>query len=635
MKELKFRFIILFLVIMALFSGRTYANVYKPGWDYYRRGDIEKAVQYFQTGEGKCERCLCKIYSETGQYEKAVKSCEEALRIWTPVQRTGVVEIDERNKDGLYFEPKKLWVRLLCEASEHTGQYKRCIKVLKQWVTEDDPNDWEMFAWLANLYGINKQYDEGIAAAKRSIEIKPNSWAYRALAAIYADKKQYNDAIATYKKAIELDPKNISIYLKLSDCYYAKEDYASAIAIIQEVQEIAPNDPDILYMLGFLYTHMGKLDEAINSLSKAISLETITGVGVLIAIEGDYPVVKDLAEGPAKKVGVKVGDKIIKINGQTTKGKNIKEVAQAIRGAEGTQVVLTIERKDLKNPLEQTIIRETVVSKSAAKALGLRSLSHKIKGNTIEAAKDAEKAYSLDPDNDSAKEALAAIYIDKGKYDDAIKVLSNTSKDNYFARILEATAYAKTSDYKKAVEIYSSIPENYLTSNSVLRQSYKTSFFESMKPYVSIKKATAKSLEAKGQYREALNEYAEVLKFTDEKEAKEIRSQIAGLIKKNPYLSEIPEEARKYALGGEVLLKEGKLKEALQEYLRAVKVAPHIAIFYKTIALINGELKDYANAVRNMTIYLELMPDAPDARAAQDQIYKWEFMLRREKGVEK
>jgi len=31
-----------------------------------------------------------------------------------------------------------------------------------------------------------------------------------------------------------------------------------------------------------------------------------------------------------------------------------------------------------------------------------------------------------------------------------------------------------------------------------------------------------------------------------------------------------------------------------------------------------------------MNIYLELYPDAPDIRAAKDQIYKWEFMM--EKG---
>lgn len=124
----------------------------------------------------------------------------------------------------------------------------------------------------------------------------------------------------------------------------------------------------------------------------------------------------------------------------------------------------------------------------------------------------------------------------------------------------------------------------------------------------------------------------EVLRLTDQRKAKEIRSEIASLIKKNPYLSQIPEEARKYALRGEVLLKDGKFEEALKEYKTAIKIAPYIAKLYFATALVYGELKDYTQAISYMNTYLELMPDAPDIRAVKDQIYKWEFILEKEKG---
>lgn len=48
------------------------------------------------------------------------------------------------------------------------------------------------------------------------------------------------------------------------------------------------------------------------------------------------------------------------------------------------------------------------------------------------------------------------------------------------------------------------------------------------------------------------------------------------------------------------------------------------------MALNYAELKEYQQAIGNLKIYLELSTDAPDARTAKDEIYKWEFML--EKG---
>ncbi|MGQ9693174.1 MAG: tetratricopeptide repeat protein [Thermodesulfobacteriota bacterium] len=116
----------------------------------------------------------------------------------------------------------------------------------------------------------------------------------------------------------------------------------------------------------------------------------------------------------------------------------------------------------------------------------------------------------------------------------------------------------------------------------------------------------------------------------DKKEGKEIREHVAVLLKMNPYFRELPEESRKHALRAEVLTKEGKFDEAVKEYKEAIRITPFFPSFYKAIALIYGELKDYQKAVEGLPAYLELFPDAPDARAAKEEIYKWEFMM--EKG---
>lgn len=69
------------------------------------------------------------------------------------------------------------------------------------------------------------------------------------------------------------------------------------------------------------------------------------GIGSLIHQEGDSIYIaepyKDL---PADKAGLKIGDRIVAVNGVSTKGKTTSDVSSAMRGQAGTDVVLRVER---------------------------------------------------------------------------------------------------------------------------------------------------------------------------------------------------------------------------------------------------------------------------------------------------
>lgn len=199
------------------------------------------------------------------------------------------------------------------------------------------------------------------------------------------------------------------------------------------------------------------------------------------------------------------------------------------------------------------------------------------------------------------------------------------------AQLPEAIAYAKLGKTKEAIDIYLDIPEEVLTPNNIPLWNDRNALLQTLKPYVQTRKDNAKSLELKGQYKEALNEYAEALKVADDNEAKEIRKAALEIIRRNPSLSELPEEARRHVLRGEVLVKEGNFEQAVEEYKKAIHTAPFVAKLYFNTAMIYGELKNYPGAIRHMKIYLQSAPDAPDARAAQDEIYKWELMMEKEK----
>lgn len=86
----------------------------------------------------------------------------------------------------------------------------------------------------------------------------------------------------------------------------------------------------------------------------------------------------------------------------------------------------------------------------------------------------------------------------------------------------------------------------------------------------------------------------------------------------------LPEEARKYNVQAVASVKDKQFTEAAEHYSSALKVAPWWPDGHFNRALILGELNRFAEAVREMKRYLTLVPDAPNARAAQDKIYEWE-----------
>jgi len=358
------------------------------------------------------------------------------------------------------------------------------------------------------------------------------------------------------------------------------------------------------------------------------------GIGIGISIAEGYPSVKNVMEaGPAKKADILAGDKIIKIDGKSTKGWNLEQVVQSLRGALGTQVALTLERKGIDKPFEKLITRETIIGKNAASSFGLRSLIHRYKGNKEDSFKDAEKAYSLDSANDWARTSLGGACLVRRQNDEAIKLLSQI-KVSLTARILEATTFAKQGKMKLAVNFYFSImdayPEEEMSPKNIPLMNDRMVLLQTFKPFVKERRDKARSFESNGQYKEALSELSEALKTADETEAQEIQDNIFSMIRKNPLLAEMPEDARKYALRGEMLVKEGHFEQAVTEIKKAIRIAPYVAKLYYNSALWNAEVKKYPEAIRNMKIYLKAAPDAPDARDAKDGIIKWEFMM--EKG---
>ncbi len=91
------------------------------------------------------------------------------------------------------------------------------------------------------------------------------------------------------------------------------------------------------------------------------------GLGIEIGMEsGVVKVISPIEDTPAEKAGIKAGDYIVKIGKDQVQGKSLMEAVKLMRGPIGTSVDLTIRRKNIKKPLEFTIMRKIIEIQSVS-----------------------------------------------------------------------------------------------------------------------------------------------------------------------------------------------------------------------------------------------------------------------------
>lgn len=85
------------------------------------------------------------------------------------------------------------------------------------------------------------------------------------------------------------------------------------------------------------------------------------GLGIVIAIRNEVlTVISPIDDTPAFKAGIKEGDKIVKIDGETTKDITLMDAVKKLRGPKGTEVTITIMREEFTEPREFAITRGVI-----------------------------------------------------------------------------------------------------------------------------------------------------------------------------------------------------------------------------------------------------------------------------------
>jgi len=393
--------------------------------------------------------------------------------------------------------------------------------------------------------------------------------------------KKYDEAKAAAERAIILAPDHPNAYMGLADSLTGKGDFAKAVEPLKNGIGLNPKNPWAYNRLGNVFYSLGNYPEAV----------------------ANYQAAAELAP-----------DESVPIRSLMNTWARMGELDKAIAAAD--RLLGKMEPKD------------------SVEVLGFRSFLCRENGRADEAASSAEKAGSIEPGHDWSLFSSGVVALDRGNYDEAVKQLSSI-RDNDFtlARVLAAIAYAKRGDVTEAERIFALIGGPTLSSTNFLFVKNARILADLLKPAVQGHLEKTNSLEAGGDPRGALGEYTLALQIADQAGSKAIMSWAAALLTAHPELAALPEEARKYSLRGEVLVKEKDLEGALGEYTSALRAAPFCPTLRYDAALLAAGLGKFSQAIMHMNAYLELSPAAPNAREAKDLIYKWEFMI--ERGADK
>ena len=263
-----------------------------------------------------------------------------------------------------------------------------------------------------------------------------------------------------------------------------------------------------------------------------------------------------------------------------------------------------------------------------------------------EAIADISLAINLSPETISLFEDRAACYITKGIYDKALQDLDSylsVKPNDVRAIFYQGLSFLKVGDTAKARTNASRIIdidhiEEVLFSGEHLLDIYDLEMrrkvvkqsLEDAHAYMEEVKSTSAKVLSNIKLTEAFQKLNNAWLNSSgiEKEDRDLRqaiiNDIYNVYPKMKDKPEIPETARKYMIQANGAMGDKKYDDAKELLNRVINISPYCTLAYFNAALVYELTGNYKTSIEAMKTYLELYPDAPDARGAQDKIYEWE-----------
>jgi carboxyl-terminal processing protease len=150
------------------------------------------------------------------------------------------------------------------------------------------------------------------------------------------------------------------------ETYQHLETFAAILSILQEhyVEEIDTREVIEGAINGLLLSldpHSSYLKPEHYREFQEETSGAFTGIGIEITLkDGVITVIAPIEDTPAAKAGIKANDKIIKINGEFTKGKSPFDAVKLLRGPKGSEVTISIFREGWQELKDFTLSRDVI-----------------------------------------------------------------------------------------------------------------------------------------------------------------------------------------------------------------------------------------------------------------------------------
>jgi len=182
------------------------------------------------------------------------------------------------------------------------------------------------------------------------------------------------------------------------DSYDKLKTFSEILSLLEAnyVEKVNANeliDGAIRGMLKTLDPHTSYLPPEAFTQMKVETSGRFGGLGIEITIrKGILTVVTPIEDTPAFKAGVKAGDRIIKIEDESTLDMTLSDAVERLRGKIGTEVNITIFREGMEEPLKVTLERANIQVKSVKSKIYEGSIGYvKIRSFTKTTSRDLDK----------------------------------------------------------------------------------------------------------------------------------------------------------------------------------------------------------------------------------------------------
>lgn len=250
------------------------------------------------------------------------------------------------------------------------------------------------------------------------------------------------------------------------DRYADLQNFAKVLNYVQQYYVEEVDTKKLIY--GAIKGMLRELDPHTNFLPPEIykDFESETsgefgGLGIEISVQnGVLTIISPIEDTPAWEAGIQAGDKVIGVDGTSTKGLSLVEASQLMRGKKGSKTTLTIVREGEETPKDYAITRGNVKIKSV-KYTDLEDgyLYVRLASFIENSSKDFEKALA---DTEKKYSEIKGLVIDLrrnpgGLLDQAVKIsdlfikegdiVSTIGRDPKNKEVISATKKAKYTNF--------------------------------------------------------------------------------------------------------------------------------------------------------------------------------------------